>query len=371
MRNLFPAFALFILLSPLANAQVDVAFPSQSVNYKIVQDDPKDLNHLWIKVQPLTVDLMQMNAAVGSGLEVTYLPKPGLQIDGGIRGNLINAFDIQRTAAKNNASITTQASKREQNEMVVTNLFSRFFAFEVGAMYAFKDENKDGASKIVLGDNAVPGNTAFPEVIEVNAKSREIWNARLGVSSLTTTVSLQNAIEKQEVTVEGSNGTKLTKEGSTSANGFKTSSNTNEPFSNFSATGFYAGAAFQKIKNISIKTDRQGIVSNNSILTLYADVMFAPWTTLEDMHARMVGQSTEETFNVSPIKINRLGGRIGAEVRYNQASFVAVGAEIGYRPSIQGEGMYAVVKLSIPAFSFGATKSKISTNVGQNQSLTQ
>lgn len=362
---------LFLVGTIRAFAQLDAAFPSQSVNYKVISDDPKDLNHLWVHVQPLTIDAMQMNMAIGSGIELTYLPSNRFEIKGGIRGNLINALDFQRFSSSQGATITWQESKREQSHMVLNNSFSRFYSIELGGMYIFKDSDRQGASKIILNDNPVSGNTGFSEMIEVDSKIRQIFGARLGFSSIASTVSLRNAITNQNVTLKGDQGTVLSKLGTQTNNGFSTVGNNNQLFSNFTSTGFYLGAAMQRIKNISIKSDRQGILSNNSILTIYADLMFNPFTKLEDIQARWTSKPVNETFSTSSINLSKFGGRVGAEVRYNQASFISLGAELGYRPSIQGEGFYGLIKLSIPTFSFGSTRSKVATNVGKNQSLTQ
>ncbi len=100
-------------------------------------------------------------------------------------------------------------------------------------------------------------------------------------------------------------------------------------------------------------------------------MIFNPWTQLDDINAKWYGKSTTEAFSTSTINLQKIGGRIGAEVRYNQASFISLGAELGYMPAIQNEGFYGLIKLSIPTFSFGTTRSKLATNIGRNQSLTQ
>ncbi len=372
MRLLYRiCLTLFSVASFPAFSQLESSYPSQAVSYKVLQDDPGDLNNLWLHVQPLTVDVMQMNAVVGSGLEVRYLPIPKLELQGGVRGNFINSFDFQRNSALQGASITTQESKREQGKMVITNSFSRFYNVEIGGFYHILDDVKDGSSKIILTDQAVPDKISFPDVIDVNAKSRQILGARLGFSSLGTTVSVKNALKNQNVTLKGDQGTVLSAAGTSSSNGFKTEFNNNSLYSSFHSTGFYIGAGFQRIKNLSIKTDKQGIVSNNSILSVYADLMFNPWTNLASIQAQQVSGTGKEKFDLSPLSLNKFGGRAGFEIRYNQASFVSVGAEIGYRPSIQGQGFYGLFKLSIPTFSFGMGQRKVANNIGKNQSLSK
>ena len=371
MLRIYPILILILLSSLTAKAQIEAAFPSSTVNYKVMQDDPKDLNKLWIHAQPFTIDIMGMNAVIGSGLEFTYFPIPKIELKGGIRGNFINAFDMQKTAAKNSAFITTQESKREEGRMVLTNSFSRFYNIEVGGMYALSDKIKDASSNVIISDVSTPGNNGVSEKILVNAKARQILGVRAGFSTMATSVSLQRAIKDQNISLTGSNGTVINNSGTISASGFRTSQNQNELFSSFSSSGFYLGGGFQHIKNITIKTDRQGILSNNSILTLYADFIFNPWTSLDNIMARNVGREGREEFDTNPVKLHNIGGRSGFEVRYNQASFISLGGELGYRPSIQGQGLYALIKLSVPTFSFGSSKQKVASNVGKNQSLTQ
>jgi hypothetical protein len=370
-RYLILLFVVSISFHAPLRAQLEQSYPSEALNYKVLQDDPKDLNHLWIAVQPITLDVLQMNAVVGSGVEITYLPMPKLEVKGSFRGNFVNAFDLQRTAALDGSGITTQESKREQGQMVLTNGFSRFFSFEAGGFYALKDFTRDGASHIVVSDPPQPGSTQFASSIEVNAKVRQILGVRAGLNSLQTTVSLAKSIRDKDVQLKGSQGTVLDKNGTRNSNGFSTDFNGNDLFTNFHSTGFYIGGALQKIKNISIKTDRQGILSNNALLTLYADLLLNPWTRLDDIGARRVGGGTEETFDLKPIKTNPFGARLGFELRYNQNSFLSLGGELGYRPSLSGQGFYGLVKLSIPTFSFGSKAARASNNVGKNQSLTK
>jgi hypothetical protein len=75
---------------------------------------------------------------------------------------------------------------------------------------------------------------------------------------------------------------------------------------------------------------------------------------------------------VDKIKTSKLGFRTGFEIRFNEVAFISAGGEIGYRPSIQGQGFYATIKIGIPVFSFGnQTDAKPSTNVGEGQSISK
>ena len=355
-----------------AFAQLETSIPTEAVNYKVLQDDPKDLNGVWLRVQPFTVDVMGMNAAVGSGLEGHWrTPWFGIELHGGIRGNFINAFDLQRTAALKGTGIMTQESKRENGSMILTNSFTRFYTMELGASYPILSKEIDGSSKIVVSESGTPGKTDFPEFIDVNSKVHQVIGVRLGFSAMASTVSLERAIEKQNLTLTGSAGTRLSNSGTFSPSGFQTSYNANALFTNFHTAGFYLGGSLQRIKNITIKTDRQGILGSNSIITYYADLILNPWTSLEQMKARKAVSGTEETFDLSGIGLNKVGGRLGFDIRYNQQSYLSFGAELGYRPAIQGQGWFGLVKLSIPTFSFGQKPGKVANNIGKNQSLSK
>lgn len=355
-----------------AFAQLETSIPTEAVNYKVLQDDPKDLNGIWLRVQPITVDVLGMNAAVGSGLEGTWrTPWLGIELQGGLRGNFLNAFDLQRTAALKGTGIMTQESKRENGSMVLTHSFTRFYAAEIGGSYPLFSKVIDGSSKIVVSESGIPGKTDFPEFIDVNSKVQQVIGLRLGFSAMASTVSLGRALEKQNLSLTGSGGTRLSSAGTLSPSGFQTSYNANALFTSFYSSGFYLGGSLQRIKNITIKTDRQGVLGSNSIITYYADLILNPWTSLDQMKARKAGSGTEETFDVSGIALNKVGGRLGFDIRYNQQSYLSFGAEMGYRPAIQGQGWFGLVKLSIPTFSFGQKPGKVANNIGKNQSLSK
>lgn len=357
---------------PSAFAQLETSIPTEAVNYKVLQDDPKDLNGVWLRVQPLTVDVMGMNTAVGSGLEGHWrTPWLGIELHGGIRGNFLNAFDLQRTAALKGTGILTQESKRENGSMQLTNTFTRFYAMEIGGTYPILSKQLDGSSKVVVSETGIPGKTDFPEFIDVNAKVQQVIGVRLGFSAMASTVSLERAIEKQNLTLTGSAGTRLSSAGTFSPTGFQTSYNANALFTSFHTGGFYVGGSLQRIKNITIKTDRQGVLGSNSIITYYGDLLINPWTSLEQMKARKAGSGMEESFDLAGVALSKVGGRLGFDIRYNQQSYLSFGAELGYRPSIQGQGWFGLVKLSIPTFSFGQKPGKVANNIGKNQSLSK
>ena len=359
---------LIITLTGRISAQLESSYPSSALVYKVLLDDPTQTNKLWVHLQPVTVDGMSMNAAVGSGLETQWIsPFKGLELRASIRGNFLNAMDLQRRAAST-SSVFLQTSKYDDLKNPISDNFKRFLNWEIGAFYPFLEYKKDGQADISFS-NGANGQT---ETIEVNAKVIRSVGARLGFNSMSTTVSLNNAIEDQNIELTGSLGNRLTPKGATIGSAFTTEDGKNNLFTSFSSGGIYAGIGLQRKKNLSIKTENHGIVSSNSILTMYADLIVNPWTSLTPFSYTRSGTGVKEEFAVDKIKTSKLGFRTGFEIRFNEVAFISAGGEIGYRPSIQGQGFYAAIKIGIPVFSFGnQTDAKPSTNVGEGQSISK
>ena len=358
-----------VLLSFLANqvsAQLESSYPSSAVLYKVLVDDPGIQNRIWFHLQPITVDGMTMNAAVGSGLEAHWIsPFKGIELHGGIRGNIFNAMDLQKNASSD-AAVFLQTDKYEDpSKNPLKQDFSRFLAWELGGFYPLIEMRKDGKANI-----SIPDQSGLVDNLELNAKVLRSLGARLGFNSLNSTVSLNKAMEDQQVELTGSKGTRLSPKGSSIGPVYKTEEGKNSLFSSFASSGFYAGIGLQRRKNLSIKTETMGIISSNSILSFYADVLVNPWTSLQPFSYVQNGSGEKEEFEVDKIKLGKIGFRTGFEIRYNESPFISAGGEIGYRPSIQGQGFYAALRIGIPVFSAGnQVFARPSTNVGADQSI--
>ena len=359
--------SLFLcLLTGKASAQLESSYPSSAVLYKVLVDDPSVQNQLWLHLQPLTADGMTMNASVGSGLETHWIsPFRGIEFHAGIRGNFFNAMDLQKRAASS-AAIFIQTDKYDdpsRNPLAVT--LSRFLAWEAGGFYPIKEFLKNGKANI-----SIPDQTGVAENLELNAKVLRTLGARLGVNSMRSTVSLNKALEDQNLELVGNKGNRLSPKGATIGSVYRTRDDINSLFTSFASTGIYAGIGMQRRKNLNIKTETLGIISSNSILSFYADVMFNPWTSLQPFAYAANGSGDKEEFQVDAINLSKFGFRTGFEIRHNENPFISAGGEIGYRPSIQGQGFYAALRIGIPVFSIGNQSfSRPSTNVGSDQSI--
>lgn len=365
LQYLLPT-VLLSLLSGTSSAQLESSYPSSAVLYKVLVDDPNVQNQFWLHLQPLTADGMSMNAAVGSGIETHWIsPFKGIEFHGGIRGNFFNAMDLQKRATST-AAVFIQTDKYDDpSRNPLSGTFSRFLAWEAGAFFPFKEFASSGKANISL-----PDQSGIIENLELNAKVLRTLGARVGFNSMQTTVSLNKAMADQNIQLTGSKGTKLSPVGATIGSVFKTEDGINSLFSSFSSSGIYAGVGLQRRKNLNIKTETLGIISSNSILSFYADVMFNPWTSLRPFAYAASGSGEKEEFQVDAISLSKFGFRTGFEIRHNENPFISAGGEIGYRPAIEGQGFYAALRIGIPVFSIGNQSfSRPSTNVGADQSI--
>lgn len=365
-RNHLIFTAFLLLIAGNAKAQLESSYPSPAVLYKVLVDDPAMQNRIWLHLQPVTCDAMGMNAVVGSGLETHWIsPFRGMELHGSIRGNFFNAMDLQKKASGNAAVFFRNTKYDDPVKMAVNPDFSRFLAWEAGAFYPVLETTRNGKANI-----AVPDQSGQADNLELNAKVMRILGARLGFSSMQSTVSLNQALEDQNIELTGSRGTRLSSAGATQGPVFRTENGVNSLFSTFSSSGFYAGVALQRKKNLSIKTETLGIISSNSILSFYADLLVNPWTNLRPFTIGQAGAADREEFKTGQIALNKLGFRTGFEVRYNESPFLSAGAELGYRPSVQGQGFYAALRIGVPVFSVGNRSfTRPSTNVGADQSI--
>ena len=365
-HHLLICTAFFLILSGRSQAQLENSYPSAAVLYKVLVDDPGIQNRLWIHLQPLTADGMAMNAVVGSGLEAHWIsPLKGIELHGGIRGSFFNAMDLQRKAATTSAVFLQETKYDDPVRNNLNKDFSRFLSWEAGLFYPFLTKKSNGKANI-----AVPDQTGVAENLELNAKVLHSIGARLGFQAMQTSVSLNQAMEKQNLELTGSLGTRLSPKGSSTGPRFTSPQGKNSLYSSFESGGIYAGIALQRRKNISIKTETMGIISSNSILSFYADLLLNPWTELRPFSITQTSTGQKETFQTDKFNLSKAGFRTGFEVRYNEGIFMSAGGEIGYRPAISGQGFYAALRIGIPVFSIGKQAfTKPSTNVGSDQSI--
>jgi len=127
-------------------------------------------------------------------------------------------------------------------------------------------------------------------------------------------------------------------------------------FTNVYAKSVYLGGSMAWIRNIAVNFDKFEEGVDDLMFTAYADIIYAPSIVVDDIvysQKDNLGKrdvSTTATYSVSPLRIQNFGFRIGMDGRFNRTLGWAYGAEIGYRPGIEGRMFYAMLKVSFPVY---------------------
>lgn len=309
-----------------SNAQLSVA--NEAITYEELYDDPYAINKLFVHLQPLYAELFATNVSAGFGLAANYYHKDKADFFANFRQAYSQSFDYVRDVAEKNQAIENQPNG--------------FTYFELGGTYHIKDQESDTETKLILYSKRYQtGNrwaAKVPEHTVIPSKVRKITGARLGGFIYDTSIDLKGIAQEQGVTIADAQGT-------LPANVYY--------HSNQVATGFFVGGSMAWIKNLAIKPDKgYGILSDDLMLTTFADIMIAPSIMIDDIQYRdpMSPQQTRK-FSVQEIQTRKVGFRMGLEGKFNRELGWAYGAEVGSRPTVKGKGFYVMIRVSLPVYS--------------------
>jgi hypothetical protein len=310
---------LFILSSVLFNytpifAQNSTTTSKSDIEYDAVYDDPYDLNKLWLHFYPMYADAFVTNFNVGYGGQANYYLKDKFDFRLHVRKTYTKASDFSRGNGDRSST--------------VDNALNVYKHFEAGATYHIIDKGDAGESKIVVYTKRYKANkwaSTVPEHIAVPSKVRKITGIRAGGFYWGSATNLNEVLTKQHVFLLDAKGDTL--------------SNNEKIYGNVSSAGFYLGGSMSRIRNLVVKPKKYDIAMNDVIFTLYGDLLIAPIVKVEDV------VQDRNIYSISPIKTRKIGFRAGFEGMYNREFSWSYGAEIGYKPSIQTRGFYAMVKV--------------------------
>jgi hypothetical protein len=313
-----------------------------AVTYEELYDEPSSVNKLFVGIQPIYGELFSSNVNAGFGAEVIYYHKDKMNFRAHFRKSYSQQFfDFARDLAVKKSDV--------QNRTEVFNYF------EIGGTYHIRDFEESSKTKMFLYKNSYKGHkwaARVPLSAEVPCKVRKIYGGRLGAILWNSTTDIGRALEKQELT----NADLRTSEGvSLPQTIFVAGRNeTLDVFSNISSPGLYLGGSMTWIKNVAVNFDKFEEGIDDLIFTAYVDLLVAPSTQVDDIVYTGTDPSSPNfgthTYSVSPLKTKMLGFRVGMDGRFNRMFSWAYGAEVGYRPSLEGRSFYAVFKISFPVF---------------------
>jgi hypothetical protein len=318
------------------------------VTYEELYDEPYSVNKLFVGLTPVYAELFVTNVNAGFGVDVAYYHKDKASFRAALRKTYsAQFFDLSRSQAVN------------QQQSSVDNRAEVYNYFEFGGTYHVKDFEESSKTKMFLYKNSYKGNkwaARVPLNAEVPCKVRKIYGARLGGYFWDSSTDLERALEKQGLKntdlVNIDNPEDVLPERQTNTNGELEDVHV---FSNISSKGLYVGGSMSWIKNVAVSFDKFEEGIDDLIFTAYLDILFAPSTKLDDIVYTRKDDITgaplaTNTYSISPVKTKSFGFRAGIDGRFNRQFSWAYGGELGYRPSIEGSGFYALIKISFPVF---------------------
>lgn len=308
------------------------AATQDAVTFEELYDEPYAINKLFIGFQPLYAEVSPTNTNAGFGILANYFYRDKFNIQAQTRMTYGSAFfDLARQSALDNSNVTITPQP--------------FQYFELGGTYHIKDFEGSGKTKMTLYKSSYKGNkwaSRVPLQTEIPSKVRKIYGARLGAIVWNSTTNLNGALVKQNLTNadivnESGEGLPLT---------FNTNNRvqTFNVFSNMSSVAIYLGGSMTRIRNVAVSFDNFEGGLDDGILTLFADVIYAPMLELDAV------EYNGDKYSVSALKMNPLGFRLGLDGKFNRSLSWGYGGELGYRPSLKGRSFFCMFRISLPMF---------------------
>ena len=334
MKNIH--IVLLILLisqfsAPSAWAQNTAS--KDAVTFEELYDDPYAINKLFVGFQPFYGEMFATNVNAGFGLEAHYYHTTKFDVKAHFRKTYSSRFfDFNREIATRNSVMS--------NEPVIFNYY------EIGGTYHIKDFDVSSATKLILYKKNFTANrwaSTVPLFAEVPSKLRKIYGVRAGGIIWKSTADLSRVLG-----IQGLTNADLVNVDNTSLP--ETYLNANgevqdlKAFSGLYATNIYLGGSISWIRNMAVSFNKYDTGVDDGLLTLFLDIMYAPSLILDPV----VYNNSEYSTDV--IKLNKIGVRAGIEGRFNRELGWSYGGELGYRPSMQGRGFFALIKIAFPVF---------------------
>ncbi len=333
-------FTIFcLLLLPLVSFAQGERKDKTAVTYEEIYDEPYSVNKLFVHLQPLYGEVFATNINAGFGLEVNYYLRDKVDFRAHFRKTYSKSFyDFSRDLASKTSD--------------VDNRFEVFNYYEFGFTYHLKDFEESSKTKMFLYKSSYKGNkwaARVPLTAEVPCKVRKIYGARLGGIIWDSSTDLNRAMESQGLTYADFK----------SSDDVLLSDFTNDAnlFTNISSKGIYLGGSMTWIRNVAVSFDKFEAGVDDLILTAFVDLMFAPSLELDNIVYTPKDPTSgnpilteQRSYDVSAVNLKKFGFRAGIEGKFNRQFSWAYGGEIGYRPSIEGQTFYALLKISFPVF---------------------
>ncbi|HEY9007723.1 hypothetical protein [Ohtaekwangia sp.] len=316
-----------------------------AVTYEEIYDEPYSVNKLFVGLMPLYGELFATNVNAGFGAEAVYYHKDKMDFRVQFRKTYSQQFfDFSRDLASKQSSVDNRAEV--------------FNYYEFGLTYHIKDFEESSKTKMFLYKKSYKGDkwaARVPLSADVPCKVRKIYGVRLGGIIWDSSTDVARALSAQKM----NNNVLVTAEGKPlPLQEYNTSGKlvNVHPFTNIASKGLYLGGSMSWIKNVAVNFDKFEEGIDDLMITAYADILFAPSLTLDDIiytnkdsfGAAIAGSTA--TYSIDPLKTKKLGFRLGLDGRFNRQFGWSYGAEVGYRPALEKRTFYALLKICFPVF---------------------
>lgn len=334
MKDLRVVLFVLLLTSFSTSLLAQSASDKDALTFEEVFDDPYAINKLFVGFQPFYGELFATNVNAGFGIEAQYYHSNIFDVKAHFRKTYGSKFyDFNRELALQNSQMS--------NEPVA------FAYYELGGTYHIKDFDVEATTRIFLYKKKYSAGrwaSTVPLHTEVPAKLRKIFGARAGAIIWNSTADLTRAMEKQGLT----NADLVSSENvSLPATYVDADGETQDlnVYSNLHTANFYIGGSYARIRNMAVSFNKFDDGVDDGIFTVYMDIIYAPSIKLDAVVYNDLEYSTEV------ISLNKLGFRAGMEGKFNRTISWSYGGEMGYRPSIDGRGFFALLKIAFPVYS--------------------
>jgi len=324
-----PLFFLTFFLPAWVIAQVAPtdALPD-TTKREVIYDQPEKIRRIFVGFQPVYTDVFSNGVNAGFGMDAYFLPKTG-------------KFDVRASFRKPYSSRFFDQTRDNMDKTSNTLNESVGFLFaEVGGTWHLKDEINTitGKISVISKDGQKKDSWSRAAQVSVPFRQRIITGVRAGFQAWRSSVDVTRVLDRQgsrnadialPEQIEGADGNFLP---------FNV-------FSNLYSRALYAGYSLTRIRNHSVYFEGYETAIQDGIVSVYADLMVAPWLKVDDVEYGFASYSLEK------VKLRRTGIRAGVELRSNKKFGWGYAAELGWRPAPRGSTGYLLVRLSIPVFA--------------------
>jgi hypothetical protein len=319
---------------------------AQNVSYTILKNDPHDVKKLQVYFSPFYADAFLPNITLGFGVGGAYEINRKLDVNVFFNKPYSKTFDY---AYHTNVEFVPVHNVDE------TPLHRTYF-FEGGATFKLSDNDKQKDVKVVLSSFSSGGFT-HTTYIMVPGTVRKMTKVRGGFSAYNTSVSTDIYKDENFLQAKNENGETMTfttydlikPDGTELITPYDGRLNWGV---NMFVPALYFGISRESITKLIIKADDYNRnKSKQTDVSLYADVLFAPVISINDITFR--GKTYDVTNgDEHSFRTNNLGFRVGYDYTFLSKFGMGFKTEIGVRPGLKGKGFFLNLVYKLPIFRF-------------------